>query len=78
MDHKNSMAYHQSIKFIQYKTGKQNGEKKAERKRISIECRRESHMDKTLHDAVGSGNSVSRNSGISCYSGYIQLTYCLL
>ena len=29
------------------------------------------------HDTVSSGNSLSRNSGISCYSGYIQLTDCL-
>ena len=29
------------------------------------------------HDTVASGNSLSRNSGISRYSGYVQLTDCL-
>ena len=37
----------------------------------------ESEMDMLLHNTVASGNSVSPNSGNSCYNGYVQITDCL-
>ena len=54
MDHKNSMAYHQSIKFIQYKTGKRNGEKSRKEKNFDRMSKGKPYgkkMDKTLHDS---------------------------